>query len=68
MADALSKSQRRALEGLRDEVKESLYSRADEAHGGSAAFRLAERNMRLREQLDALEGVLRTTAGDGAHG
>lgn len=60
----LTKHQRTTLESLRDDVKESLYSRDAGIKGECADLRKAERNMRLRDQLDALEAVLRATAGE----
>ena len=72
MADALTKHQRATLERLREELKDALYSRGEPVHGGredsrgSEARRVAERNMRLRDQIDALDAVLRATAGEGA--
>ena len=63
----LTKHQRKTLEHLRDELREKLYSRADEAHGGNAALRLADRNGRLRDQIDALQAALRVTAGEGTN-
>ena len=68
VADALTKQQRATLERLRDEVRESLYSRDAGIKGECADLRKAERNMRLRDQLDALEAALRATAEEGAGG
>lgn len=66
MPDALTERQRATLESLPDELRDALYSRDAGINGECADLRKAEKNMRLRDQIEALEAALRATAGEGA--
>lgn len=61
----LTKRQRLTLEAMREELKDALYSRDHGIKGECSDLRKAERSARLRDQIDAMDAVLRQTIGEG---